>query len=201
MVRKSTRWMASALSLWLASSASMAADLIELHGRLLDSRQQPLAGQAIRVLLKGEGDIEAADTGVRLVTDAEGYFQRSVEVPVEGRFIQGSLLYVPVPLRSQYIGIAIEGQRFQRQVLDWLHLDWLKSNFATQLDTVAQSASGRFDMPLQYDEKRHAFFFADQPNLLVTDPGARLYLDEVEAPEQLADGRRHWRIRFTLLRD
>lgn len=75
---------------------------------------------------------------------------------------------------------------------------WMASALSLWL---ASSASGCFAMPLQFDDKRPAFFFSDQPSLLVTDPGARLYLDEVEAPEQLADGRRHWRIRFTLLRD
>jgi hypothetical protein len=114
-----------------------------------DHRNQPLPGQAVRLVLGRGADWRAPAAGTRFVTGADGSHRFSTQVEIATRTTWRPLAFtgVSLPQRGQYLPVAAEMPGAARHWLYALELDHFGSDGASTVRhaTVwARGAAGDF---------------------------------------------------------
>jgi hypothetical protein len=183
------------LSLFGAIRAAHA-DGIEIEGRLIRQDGSPIAGENFRVVVGSEKDSHGPSAGAVVKTDAEGRFKRTLEAPVERRWIT---VYSPfIPQRPLHIAVAVEMDLLGRRALYWVNLDYLKSGVLSQMVAYIADRNGRFDRLLTFKSSPPTYTFPDEPDgMQLSGIGAELKSWEMVATD-LPDGKTRWTVRIEI---
>jgi hypothetical protein len=194
-VRRGLGLVVGILSLFGATRAALA-DVIDIEGRLVRQDGSPIAGESFRVVVGSEKDSRGPSAGAVVKTDAEGRFKRTLDAPVERKWIT---VYSPfVPQRPFHIAVAVEMDLLGRRVLYWVKLDYLKSGVLSQMVAYVGDRNGRFDRLLTFKSSPPTYTFPDEPDgVQLSGIGAELKSWEMESVD-LPDGKKRWTVRVEI---
>jgi hypothetical protein len=82
---------------------------LDVAFKLTDEAYQPLAGVPVRLVF-GTPDWQAADAGIRIVTDQDGTARFTVQAVVDRRWSSSNIGFTPfsMPFRADHIAVAAE---------------------------------------------------------------------------------------------
>lgn len=201
-IRHDGRWLSrrcQLLSVLLSISMGAQADRIDIRGLVVDAQHQPIAHLPLRLVLDSDDDPHAPQAGHHLVSDGDGRFALQVDRTPRRRWVYGGSLgmVLPIPARATVLGLGIEAERFGRKRLDWLHINWMSVNAATQSDAYAQGANGRFDVAYRSD-LRAGDFFVDRPDQRFSGLGTPLVLESINQHPR-PEGGIHWHLELKVI--
>ncbi|MEQ1694026.1 MAG: hypothetical protein ABMA00_22235 [Gemmatimonas sp.] len=177
---------------------------LDVQITVLEPDKTPAVGIPLRVVLGAALTWQAADEGVRLVTNDSGTGHLQVPVLLDERRHKMPTNFfsslVSSRERTRHLQIAIEMEWAGRAWLTAIDIDHFESGTSTQLDPMrvfGRAANGRFtdDIPLR-EGTRHARL---PKGVVMPVPGFDLSGVTLD-PDPSAPGATHWTLRLILTR-
>lgn len=160
---------------WLAfaTAGPASADKVELRLKFVDPDGAPLSALPVRLVAGPEEAVFAPGTGESSESDANGDFNRVLEVPIEQRKITLDNWFVRHP--SNLLRVGIEMELVGRQALYVIELDQVRDGTVGVINAWIATGDGRFDTPLTFHSDTHSWSFPDDAaGMLMSSIGADL---------------------------
>jgi len=172
-------WIALSAFFWTGAALG---DELHLTGQMNDAQGKPMAGETFRLVLGSDPGSRQPGSGHRLTTDAQGRFTLRTPVALSSRRIRLDSLFARH--ESRLLELGLEFDLLGQPALYWVEVDFTRHGALRGISAYLAGREGRFDMPLTFHPREHAWSIPGDPlNLRLSDIGADVLVTEANNGE------------------